>query len=60
MRAEMHCGQYIDPRAAAVLVGDLARSWAGGLAHLKESTAVRYRPIVTVHVLPAFGAWRLD
>ncbi len=60
MRADTHRGQYIDPRAGTVLVGDLARTWAGGLSHLKESTAATYRGIVRVHILPAFGAWRLD
>jgi site-specific recombinase XerC len=34
--------------------------WAGGLTHLKESTAVRYRGIVDKHLLPAFGEWQLD
>ena len=57
MRAQMHRGQYIDPRAGTVLVGDLARTWAGGLSHLKESTAATYRGIVRVHILPAFGAY---
>jgi integrase len=60
MRAETHRGQYIDPRAATVRVGDLANAWAAGLSHLKESTAARYRGIVRVHVLPAFGEWQLD
>jgi integrase len=60
MRADTHRGQYIDPRAGTVLVGDLARTWADGLSHLKESTAATYRGIVKVHTLPAFGTWQLD
>jgi hypothetical protein len=63
MRADTHRGQYIDPRAGTVLVGDLARTWADGrpgsstrLSHLKESTAATYRGIVKVHILPAFGS----
>jgi integrase len=60
MRADMHRGQYIDPRAGSVRLREVATAWAGGLAHLKESTAVRYRGIVATHVLPAFGDWQLD
>jgi integrase len=60
MRADAHRGQYIDPRAGTVRVGDLARTWAGGLSHLKESTAATYRGIVKVHILPAFGTRQLD
>ena len=60
LRADMHRGQYIDPRAGSVRLREIATAWAGGLAHLKESTAVRYRGIVATHVLPAFGNWQLD
>src|SRR3954463_2858744 len=42
MRADMHRGQYIDPRAGSVRLREVAAAWAGGLAQLKESTAVRY------------------
>jgi integrase len=60
MRADMHRGQYIDPRAGSVRVADLALTWASGLSHLKESTRIRYRGLVTVHILPAFGSWQVD
>src|SRR3954452_6222854 len=60
LRADMPRGQYIDPRAGSVRLREVATAWAGGLAHLKESTAVRYRGIVATHVLPAFGDWQLD
>ena len=46
--------------ADTVQVSDLASTWSAGLSHLKESTAARYRGIVKVHVLPAFGGWQVD
>lgn len=49
--AAMHRGQYVDPRAGEVRVAEVARAWADGLTHLKESTATRYRSILRVHVV---------
>lgn len=60
MQAQRHRGHYIDPRAATVQVADVVGEWAGGLTHLKASTAARYRNIIKVHVLPKFGGWRLE
>ena len=57
--AEMHRGQYIDPAGSRMSVGPLAEEWAGGLVHLKPSTAARYRNIVSRHVIPTWGEWRL-
>lgn len=60
LEAEMNRGQYLDPSAGKVLVGDYARVWAAGLSHLKESTAERYRRIVRTHVEPRWGTYRLS
>ena len=60
LEAEMNRGQYLDPSAGKVLVGDYARVWAAGLSHLKGSTAERYRGIVRTHVEPRWGTYRLS
>lgn len=57
--AEMHRGQYIDPAGSRLVVGPIAEEWAAGLVHLKPSTAARYRGIVSHHVLPTWGTWKL-
>ena len=44
--SDLHRGRYIDPAAAKAMTGDYAIQWASGLAHLKVSTATRYRGIV--------------
>lgn len=57
MLAEMHRGQYVDPAGGKVYVATLADKWAKGLAHLKPSTAERYRSVVRSHILPRWGRW---
>jgi integrase len=57
--SDLHRGRYIDPAAAKALTGDFADQWALGLAHLKVSTATRYRGIVRVHIVPRWGTWQL-
>src|SRR5665811_670680 len=59
MLSDLHRGRYIDPAAAKVMTGDYAGQWASGLAHLKVSTATRYRGIVRVHIVPRWGTWPL-
>ncbi|GAA6527355.1 site-specific integrase [Intrasporangium sp. DVR] len=59
MQAERHRGQYVDPRAGKVRVGEVAEGWARGLTHLKVSTATRYRGLMRGHILPRFGAWAI-
>ena len=60
MQAEMHRGQYVDPAGGKVRVSVLAESWAAGLAHLKPSTAERYRGVVRHHIVPRWGTWRVS
>jgi len=59
MLSDLHRGRYIDPAAAKAMTGDYADQWASGLAHLKVSTATRYRGIVRVHIVPRWGTWQL-
>lgn len=59
MQAASHRGQFIDPVAAKVKVGDFAQTWLDGMAHLKPSTAARYASIVRVHIEPQWGQWSL-
>lgn len=59
LSADMHRGMYIDPAAGKVTLDTLAETWVSGLAHLKPSTAERYRGIVRRHIVPRWGRWPL-
>ena len=48
-------GSYVDPRRAAVTVGEFARKWKGAQAHLKPSTRERYAGLLREHVEPRWG-----
>jgi integrase len=52
-------GMYVDPGLGRITVGEWAQKWIDGQAHLKPSTAERYRGILAVHVLPRWGTVRL-
>lgn len=58
--AEMNRGNYLDPAAGKVSVAEFAGVWVGGVSHLKESTAERYRGIVRNHVVPRWGSTGLS
>lgn len=53
-------GSYVDPVAGKMSVGAAAEQWASGLAHLKPSTAERYRRVVQRQVIPKWGSWQLS
>lgn len=57
--AGMHRGSYVDPAAGKLRFGAYAETWMQGLAHLKRSTAERYRETVRAHVLPQWRDWPL-
>ena len=59
MQAASHRGQFIDPVAAKLKIGEFALIWLDGMGHLKPSTAARYASIVRVHVEPQWGLWSL-
>ncbi len=57
--AAVQTGSYVDPGLARITVGEWAGRWLDGQAHLKSSTAERYRGILSVHVLPRWAPVRL-
>jgi hypothetical protein len=52
-------GSYVDPGLSRITVGEWAKRWLAGQAHLKPSTASRYAGIVSVHILPRWKDVRL-
>ena len=55
MQAASHRGQFNDPVAAKLSIGEFALIWLDGMGHLKPSTAARYASIVRVHIEPQRG-----
>lgn len=53
-------GEWVDPKRAALPLGEWATEWLDGQQHLKESTRARYSGLLRTHVLPAFGTTRLS
>lgn len=60
LMADMNRGAYVDPAAGKLLFSTYAGTWSAGLAHLKASTAERYRDVLRTHVLPKWGPWQLS
>ena len=48
-------GSFVDPVLARITVGEWARTWLAGQAHLKPSTRERYAGILREHVTPRPG-----
>jgi len=48
-------GEWIDPAAGKVSLGDFAEDWMSTVAHLRPSTRNRYGSLLRVHILPALG-----
>lgn len=59
LQAEMQRGRYVDPAAGKIKFRAYADRWLSGLAHLKVTTAARYRDVARGQVLPKWGEWRL-
>lgn len=59
MDADRNRGLYLDPAAGKLLLSTYANTWMAGLGHLKPSTALRYREVARVHVVPKWGDWQL-
>jgi integrase len=53
-------GTYVDPKRAAVTVGEFANRWQAAQAHLKPSTRERYAGLLRQHVLPRWSSVRLS
>jgi hypothetical protein len=52
-------GAYIDPALSRLFVGDWARRWLDGQAHLKPSTLERYRGLVVADIEPKWKSVKL-
>ena len=48
-------GDWCDPRAGRISVGEVAETWYGTTAALKPSTRGSYRGLLDTHVLPRWG-----
>ena len=49
-------GEYVDPTAARLVIGDLGASWLASQTHLKPSTMRVVEMALRVHVQPVWGA----
>jgi integrase len=52
-------GSYVDPKRAAVTVGNFADQWLAAQGHLKPSTRGRYAGLLRTRVLPRWSSVRL-
>ncbi len=52
-------GSYVDPALAKVTVGEWARRWLDGQAHLKPTTRSRYDGILRKHIRPKWDRVKL-
>jgi integrase len=52
-------GTYVDPALAKVTVGDWARRWLDGQAHLKPTTRSRYEGVLRKHIHPKWDRVKL-
>jgi integrase len=57
--AAKNTGTYIDPALARITLGEWAKIWLSGQAHLKATTHERYAGILREHILPAWGQVQL-
>src|SRR3954452_6344412 len=57
--AALATGNYVDPRAGRIKLGEWAEKWCEGEPQLKPTTRSRYRSILDVHVLPHWSASQL-
>lgn len=53
-------GSYLDPKRAAVTVGEFADRWKAAQGHLKPSTRERYASLLREHVEPRWSYVRLS
>jgi integrase len=60
LETDLARGQWIDPRAGAVLLTDYAETWLAGRADLKVRTRELYRWLLGKYVIPQLGHLRLE
>jgi len=59
VEASKNIGSFVDPALSRVTVGEWAKVWLAGQAHLKASTHARYAGILRTHIVPQWGTVRL-
>jgi integrase len=60
LETDLMRGQWIDPRAGAVLLSSYAATWIAGRADLKVRTQELYRWLLMKYVVPQLGHLRLE
>jgi integrase len=60
LETDLMRGQWIDPRAGAVLLSTYAETWLAGRADLKVRTQELYRWLLGKYVVPQLGHLRLE
>jgi integrase len=60
LETDLMRGQWIDPRAGAVLLSTYAETWVAGRADLKVRTQELYRWLLGKYVVPQLGHLRLE
>jgi integrase len=58
--ASLDRGEWLDPQARRTTVGEFAGRWLEMIVNLKPKTRDGYESLLRVHVLPAFGSWRVS
>jgi integrase len=54
IEADLHRGDWLDPRLSRVTFDEWSTAWLAGCAHLKAKTLAGYESVLAVHVLPEF------
>ena len=58
--AEKQRGEWVDPELSATRLSDWAHHWLTTRTNLKPKTYAGYESLLRIHILPRFGAERLD
>ena len=60
IEAQKQRAEWVDPELSATLLVEWAQRWLPTRAHLRPKTYAGYESVLRSHVLPRFGATRLD
>ena len=60
VEAQKQRSEWINPELSSTLFEDWAEGWLANRTHLKPKTFSGYESLLRVHILPQFGASRLD
>jgi Phage integrase, N-terminal SAM-like domain len=53
-------GDYVEPRAGRITLGEYAKPWLAARVHLKPKTVAGYESLLKTRVLPRWGDVPLD